>query len=126
MNTRGIMATMTIEEAAGTDVFLAYLDHVLCRQLRPGDVEVMDNLSSHKDKGVRERIEAAGEELLYLPPYSPDLNSIEKTWSKLKLRFARPKPEPERFSIRRSLTCFHRSLPTLKAWFRFSGHGVYL
>jgi len=85
MSTRGMIATMTIEEATDTEIFLAYLDHVLCPQLRPGDVVVMDNLSSHKVKGVRERIEAAGAELLYLPPYSPDLNPIEKAWSKLKL-----------------------------------------
>ena len=78
MSTRGMIATMTIEEATDTEIFLAYLDHVLCPQLRPGDVVVMDNLSSHKVKGVRERIEAAGAELLYLPPYSPDLNPIER------------------------------------------------
>ena len=85
MNTRGMIATMTIEEPTDADIFLAYLDHVLCPKLQPGDVVVMDNLSSHKVKGVRERIEAAGAELLYLPPYSPDLNPIEKAWSKLKL-----------------------------------------
>ena len=80
-----MIAAMTIEEATDADIFLAYLDHCLCPELRPGDVVVMDNLSSHKVKGVRERTEAAGAELLYLPPYSPDLNPIEKAWSKLKL-----------------------------------------
>ncbi len=85
MSTRGMIATMTIEEPTDADIFLAYLDHVLCPQLRPGCVVVMDNLSFHKVRGVRERIEAAGAELLYLPPYSPDLNPIEKAWSKLKL-----------------------------------------
>lgn len=91
MSTRGMIATMTIEEATDGDIFLGYLDHCLCPQLRPGDVVVMDNLSAHKVKGVRERIETAGAELLYLPPYSPDLNPIEKAWSKLKqlLRSAR-------------------------------------
>lgn len=84
MSTRGIIAAMTIEESTDTDIFLAYLDHVLCPKLRPGDVVVMDNLSSHKVQGVRERIAAAGVGLLYLPPYSPDLNPIEKAWSKLK------------------------------------------
>jgi len=84
MSTRGIIAAMTIEEATDTDIFLAYLDNVLCPKLRPGDVVVMDNLSSHKVQGVRQRIAAAGAELLYLPPYSPDLNPIEKAWSKLK------------------------------------------
>jgi len=84
MSTRGIIAAMTIEEATDSDIFLAYLDQVLGPKLRPGDVVVMDNLSAHKVQGVRERIEAAGARLLYLPPYSPDLNPIEKAWAKLK------------------------------------------
>ena len=57
---------------------------VLSGRREPGDVVVMDNLSSHKIKGVRRLIEKAGAEVLYLPPYSPDLNPIEKAWSKLK------------------------------------------
>jgi transposase len=91
MSLRGMIATMTIEAATDAEIFLAYLDHVLCPALRPGDVVVMDNLSSHKVAGVRDRIAAAGAELLYLPPYSPDLNPIEKAWAKLKqlLRTAR-------------------------------------
>lgn len=84
MSTRGMIATMTIEEATDADIFLAYLDQVLCPALKPGDVVVMDNLSAHKVDGVRQQIEAAGAELLYLPPYSPDLNPIEKAWAKLK------------------------------------------
>jgi len=84
MSLRGMIATMTIEAATDADIFLAYLDQILCPALLPGDVVVMDNLSSHKVAGVRERIEVAGAELLYLPPYSPDLNPIEKAWAKLK------------------------------------------
>jgi transposase len=84
MSLRGMIATMTIEAATDAEIFLAYLDHVLGPALRPGDVVIMDNLSSHKVSGVRELIEAAGAELLYLPPYSPDLNPIEKAWAKLK------------------------------------------
>ena len=76
---------MTIEEATDREIFLAYLDEVLCPQLKTGDVVVMDNLSSHKVNGVRQRIEKCGATLLYLPPYSPNLNPIEKVWSKLKL-----------------------------------------
>ena len=57
---------------------------MLCPALHPGDVVVMDNLSAHKVSGVRELIQAAGAELLYLPPYSPDLNPIELAWAKLK------------------------------------------
>ena len=68
ISTRGMIATMTIEAATDREIFLAYLDEVLCPKLRPGDVVAMDNLSSHKVQGVRERIEAAGAQLLYLPP----------------------------------------------------------
>jgi transposase len=84
MSTRGMIATMTVEAATDREIFLAYLDHCLCPALRPGDVAVMDNLSSHKVNGVRQRIENCGARLLYLPPYSPDLNPIEKAWGKLK------------------------------------------
>lgn len=84
MSLRGLVATMTIEAATDREIFLTYLEQVLCPKLAPGDVVVMDNLSSHKVKGVRERIEARGAKLVYLPPYSPDLNPIEKAWAKLK------------------------------------------
>ena len=84
MSTRGIIAAMTIEAPTDREVFLGFLDEVLCPALQPGDVVVMDNLSSHKVDGVRQRIEQRQAELLYLPPYSPDLNPIEKAWSKLK------------------------------------------
>ena len=91
ISTRGVVAAMTIEEPTDSDIFLAYVQQVLCPALRPGDLVVMDNLSSHKANGVRESIAAAGAGLLYLPPYSPDLNPIEKAWAKLKqlLRFTK-------------------------------------
>ncbi|HEY1528845.1 MAG TPA: transposase [Candidatus Angelobacter sp.] len=66
------------------DVFLAYLEQVLCPQLQSGQVVIMDNLAAHKVEGVRSLIEARGAELLYLPPYSPDFNPIEQAWSKIK------------------------------------------
>jgi transposase len=127
MSTRGMIATMTIEESTDTDIFLAYLDHVLCPQLRPGDLVVMDNLSSHKVKGVRERIEAAGAELLYLPPYSPDLNPIEKAWSKLKLLLRSAKARTKEV-LDQAITDLLPQITTdnAQAWFRFSGYGVHL
>jgi transposase len=66
------------------EMFRAYVDHCLAPVLRPGDVVILDNLSSHKVRGVREAIAAAGAHLLYLPPYSPDLNPIEKFFARLK------------------------------------------
>ena len=84
LSLRGVLAAMTIESATDGDVFLAYLEQILCPKLHPGDLVVMDNLSAHKVAGVRELIESTGAELLYLPPYSPDFNPIEKAWAKLK------------------------------------------
>jgi transposase len=84
IRTTGWVATMTIEAATDREVFLAYLEQVLCPQLCPGDVVVMDNLAAHKVEGVRALIESRGAELRYLPPYSPDFNPIEKCWSKVK------------------------------------------
>lgn len=84
MSVEGLIAVMTVEASTNREVFLAYLERVLCPRLKPGDMVVMDNLSSHKVAGVRELIEAAGAELIYLPTYSPDFNPIEQCWSKLK------------------------------------------
>ena len=87
---------MTVEAATDTDVFQAFLDHVLCPALKPGDVVVMDNLAAHKVAGVGEKIRATGARLLYLPPYSPDFNPIEKCWAQLKqyLRAAKARTIP--------------------------------
>jgi transposase len=84
LSTTGVEATMTIEGATDTDVFCAYLSEVLSPTLRTGDIVVMDNLSAHKAQRVRELIEARGARLVYLPPYSPDFNPIERCWSKIK------------------------------------------
>lgn len=81
---RGIEAAMTIESATDGDVFTAYVEQVLGPKLQAGDVVVLDNFSAHKVKGIRELIEVRGAQLLYLPPYSPDLNPIEQAWSKFK------------------------------------------
>jgi transposase len=80
----GITAPFVIDRAMNGDIFLTWLDRCLIPTLRPGDIAVMDNLPAHKVDGVRKRIEACGAKLLYLPPYSPDLNPIELAFAKLK------------------------------------------
>jgi transposase len=80
----GLTAPTVVDGAMTGELFAAYVEQQLAPTLRPGDVVVMDNLSAHKRAGVRRAIEAAGCRLLYLPPYSPDLNPIEKAFSKLK------------------------------------------
>ena len=66
------------------DCFRAWTEQMLAPQLQAGDVVVLDNLSSHKVAGIKEAIENRGATLLYLPPYSPDLNPIEQMFAKLK------------------------------------------
>jgi len=80
----GLTAPMLTDGPMDGDVFLAYVTHFLCPTLRPGDIVILDNLSSHKVPGVEEAINAAGATLRPLPPYSPDLNPIEKLFAKLK------------------------------------------
>jgi len=80
----GLSATGVFNGPINAEMFLAYVEQVLAPTLRPGDVVIMDNLRCHKVAGVREAIEAAGASVLFIPPYSPDLNPIELAFSKLK------------------------------------------
>ena len=84
LTTRGFIAPMVVDGAVNGAVFRAYVEQVLVPELRRGDVVVLDNLGSHTLAGVRAAVEAAGCRLLFLPPYSPDLNPIENAFSKLK------------------------------------------
>lgn len=79
-----IAAPFLIEGAVDADVFSAYLQHVLCPELREGDVVILDNLSTHKIKNVATLIAARGAGVRYLPAYSPDFNPIEQAFAKLK------------------------------------------
>lgn len=106
----GMTAPMTLDGPMSGDAFLAYIEQVLVPTLKPGDIVVMDNLASHKPEAVRIAIEAAGAELHYLPPYSPDLNPIENAFSKLKslLRTAAAR------TIDELETAIKNALPTFK------------
>lgn len=84
LRTTGLVAPFVLDGPINRDAFETYVEKVLVPDLRPGDVVIMDNLSSHKGPRVAELIEATSARLLYLPPYSPDFNSIEKAFSKLK------------------------------------------
>ena len=84
LRTRGLTAPLVIDGAVNGEIFLAYVEQHLRPTLRPGDVVILDNLSSHKRAGVREAIEEAGATLMFLPPYSPDLNPIEQAFAKFK------------------------------------------
>ena len=80
----GMTAPMVLDGPMNADAFRAYIDQVLVPTLAPGDVVIMDNLPAHRSATIRDAIEAAGAELRYLPPYSPDFNPIENAFAKLK------------------------------------------
>jgi transposase len=84
MTLEGMGPSLAVEGATTKAVFEAYIDRVLAPSLSPGQIVVMDNLSSHKGYRIRELIEGRGCELIYLPPYSPDLNPIEEAFAKIK------------------------------------------
>jgi transposase len=80
----GTTACMTVEGAVNAEVFRSYVSEILLPTLSAGDLLIMDNLSSHKDRQALELLESAGVKVRFLPAYSPDLNPIELMWSKVK------------------------------------------
>ena len=122
----GIAAAMTINGAVDGVVFKVYIEEVLSPTLKAGDVVVMDNLPAHKVSGVRELIEARGAKLIYLPPYSPDLNPIEKCWSKIKTYLrkakARTREELEK-ALREALLLITEE--DARGWFKSCGYAIH-
>lgn len=88
----GPTAALAFDGATDAMAFESFVHQTLCPTLRRGDLVVMDRLSAHRDPAVRQLIEAVGARLLYLPPYSPDLNPIEQMWSKVKQRLRSDAP----------------------------------
>ena len=84
LDSQGMRCSTVVDGPVNGDIFEAFIEHVLVPKLKPGDVVIMDNLSSHKRARTRELIEGAEASLLFLPPYSPDLNPIEMVFSKVK------------------------------------------
>jgi len=122
----GLSAPMTIEGAVDGTVFRAYVEQVLAPTLSQGDVVIMDNLGAHKVKGIKEAIEARGAKVMYLPPYSPDLNPIEKCWSKIKtyLRAAKARTrETLEKALKEALLLVTEK--DARGWFASCGYPVY-
>lgn len=126
LSVSGVEAAMTISGAVDAVVFKTYIERVLCPTLSFGEVVVMDNLPAHKVAGIRELIEARGAKLIYLPPYSPDLNPIEKCWSKIKTYLrrakARTREELEK-ALREALLLVTEA--DAQGWFRSCGYAIH-
>ena len=119
----GMRAPWTVDGAMNGSKFLAYVEQRLAPTLRRKDIVVVDNLPAHKSAGIRKAIEARGATLRYLPPYSPDLNPIEMTFSKMKA-FLRKVAERTIPRLRRRIGTFTRSLTAREArnYFRHAGY----
>jgi len=121
----GIEALMTHVGGTSGEVFMRFVREHLVPTLRAGDLVVMDNLGAHHCTGVKEAIQAAGADVLYMPPYSPDLNPIELCWSKMK---AQPKRARARTlpNLRNSIRAAAATVSQLDAegWFLFCGYAV--
>jgi transposase len=121
----GVRAMMTVEGATDAEVFETFVERLLAPKLHPGDIVVLDNVGAHRTERVRELIRAAGASVLYLPPYSPDMNPIELCWSKLKglLReFGARTRNALDAAIRRAMDLIDRH--DAAGWFRHCGYHV--
>lgn len=125
LSVAGVEALMTVNGATDGDVFLAFVREVLSPTLQPGDVVIWDNLGAHRSQAVRAAVEARGARLLFLPPYSPDLNPIERCWSKIKtfLRAAKARTrEALEEAIKQALATVTES--DARAWFAHCGYAL--
>jgi transposase len=125
LGSHGVEAVMTIDGATDAEVFRVYVEQVLCPTLRQGDIVLMDNLRAHKAAGIREAIEQAGAQVMYLPPYSPDVSPIEPCWSKLKTALRTAKART-REALEQAIT---QALATITvsdahSWFRHCGYAL--
>ena len=119
----GSTACMVVDGATNKDVFQAYVSKILLPTLNQGDIVIMDNLSAHKNQQVRNLIESVGAQLWFLPAYSPDLNPIEKMWSKIKSILRTLKARTEESLIRaiaKALNAVTQS--DAKGWFESCGY----
>lgn len=125
LSLRGVEALMTVNGATDSEVFLAFVREVLTPMLHEGDVVIWDNLGAHRSEVVRAAVAAKAATVMFLPPYSPDINLIERCWSKIKtcLRAAKAcTRETLEAAIKQALSTVTES--DAWAWFKHCGYAV--
>lgn len=116
---------LTVNAPTDGDIFLAFVQHQLVPNLRHGDIVVMDNLSAHKRPDIVAAIRAAGAEVLFLPPYSPEYNPIEKAWAKLKEILRRlTTVSREAFDAAVAVAMNHITVDDVRSWTQFAGYAI--
>jgi len=122
----GDMVPLVFEGALNGDLFKEYIAQCLAPTLNPGDVVIMDNLTSHKVKGVLTPIIAAGASVVYLPPYSPDFNPIEMMWSKVKAYLRKAKVRSKALLEPAIAEALNRvTTSDILAWFAENGYSIH-
>ena len=120
---KGYQAPMVIKGATNKEVFKVYIETFLLPTLKKGDCVILDNLSAHKGSEIRELVESVGAELWFLPPYSPDLNPIEKMWSKVKAILRKRKARTEKELIAAIAKALEAVTPSdCHGWFKSCGY----
>jgi transposase len=121
----GPRAPFVLAGAIDGAAFSVYVQRVLVPALKPGDIVVMDNLSSHKNTGAREFIQAAGATIMDLPPYSPDFNPIEKMWSKVKALLRKAKARQYKSLVKAVGQALQAvTISDIQGWFKTCGYDI--
>lgn len=123
LSAAGLSALMTVNGATDGDVFTAFVREVLAPTLRKGDIVVLDNLGAHRSAAARKAVEARGARLVFLPPYSPDMNPIERCWSKIKTALRAAKARTRQAleeAIKQAIVTI--SVSDARAWFKHCGY----
>jgi transposase len=121
----GDLVPLVFEGALNGQLFEEYVSQCLVPTLQEGDRVIMDNLTSHQVKGIARLIQAAGADVVYLPPYSPDLNPIEMMWSKIKAQLRKTKARTKQFLDDAIAEAFDLVSPTdISGWFVKDGYGI--
>ena len=123
LGAEGMVASMCVKGPVDGECFCQFIEQMLAPNLRPGQVVLMDNLNTHKSKRVEKAIEEAGASLIYLPPYSPDLNPIEECWSKVKT-YLRSRAVREKSKLQAALKAAFATITheNIKGWFNHAGY----
>jgi transposase len=125
LSLQGVAAPWVLEGSIDGPAFLAYVTQVLAPTLKKGDVVILDNLQAHKSDAIRAAIEARGARLVFLPPYSPDLNPIEKCWAKVKAYLRKVKARTYEALVEALAAALRSVSPQdAAAWFAHCGYAV--
>ncbi len=126
MRLDGTIIPVLFDGALNGEIFKTYVSQFLAPSLRPDDIVIMDNLSSHKVKGILAPIHGVGASVSFLPPYSPDLNPIELMWSKIKAILRKLKIRQKELlaeAVAYALDCI--SVSDIAGWFQHEGYALY-